>query len=100
MIRGIWQIVMNSIREGFRQGSRGVAQDDKLINRDWGFDLAEVQPRIDVWHGDADASAPIHAGKYLHDTPPNTRATFLPGEGHFLLLSYWEEVLSALVEGE
>ena len=94
------EIVVSSIREGFRQGARGVAQDDTLINRDWGFDLPEVQPRIDVWHGDADASVPIHAGKYLHDTLPNTRATFLAGEGHFLLLSHWEEVLSALVDGD
>jgi len=94
------EIVMSSIQEGFRQGSRGVAQDDTLTNRDWGFDLGEVQPRIDIWHGDADVTVPIHAGKHLHNTLPNTRATFFPGEGHFLLLSRWEQVLSGLVDGE
>lgn len=93
------EIVVSSIREGFRQGSRGVAQDDTLINRDWGFDLRRVQPRIDIWHGDADVNVPIHAAEYLRDTLPNVRATFLPGQGHFLLLSHWEEVLSALVDG-
>ena len=93
------EIVVSSIREGFRQGSRGVAQDDTLTNRDWGFDLKRVQPRIDLWHGDADVNVPIHAAEYLRDTLPNTRAMFLPGQGHFLLLSHWEDVLTALVDG-
>jgi len=93
------EIVVGSIREGFRQGSRGVAQDDMLTNQNWGFDLRQVRPRIDIWHGDADVNVPVHAGEYLHDTLQNTRATFLPGQGHFLLLSHWEDVLTALVNG-
>jgi len=93
------EIIVGSIREGFRQGSRGVAQDDTLTNRDWGFDLKRVQPRIDLWHGDADVNVPIHAAEYLRDTLSNARATFLPGQGHFLLLGHWEEVLAALVDG-
>lgn len=94
------EIVVSSIREGFRQDSRGVAQDDILINQDWGFDLRRVEPRIDIWHGDADVNVPIHAGEYLRDTLPNTRTIFLSGEGHFFLFRRWEEVLSALVDGE
>lgn len=88
---------VNAVREGFRFGSRGVAQDDTLINRDWGFDLACVMPRIDIWHGEKDVNVPIGAAKYLRDTLPHTHATFLPGEGHFFILKYWEEILSALV---
>jgi pimeloyl-ACP methyl ester carboxylesterase len=88
---------VTSVREGFRPGSQGVAQDDILINQDWGFDLEGVRPRIDIWHGESDVNVPISAGKYLHDVLPNSRATFLPGEGHFSLLRRWEEILSALV---
>lgn len=91
------EILASSIREGFRCGSQGIAQDDILVNQDWGFSLEHVQPRIDIWHGDADVNVPIHAGKYLHDTLPNRRATFLPGEGHFFVLERWREVLSALI---
>ncbi len=60
---------------------------------------SSVRPRIDVWHGEADVNVPIHAAKYLCDLLPHTRATFLPGEGHFFLFNRWEQVLSALVSG-
>lgn len=88
---------ISAVREGFRFGSRGVAQDDTLINRDWGFDLACIKPRIDIWHGEADVNVPIGAAKYLCEMLPHTHATFLPDEGHFFLLKYWEKILSALV---
>jgi pimeloyl-ACP methyl ester carboxylesterase len=93
------QIFVNAVREGFRQGWRGVAQDDILINRDWGFYLAMIKPRIDIWHGEADVNVPIGAAKYLSDRLPNVRATYLPGEGHFFLPKYWEKILLALVDG-
>ena len=91
------EILVSSIREGLVRDSRGVAQDDVLVNQEWGFDLKRVKPRIDIWHGEADVNVPLHAGKYLYEILPNTRAFFLPGAGHFFLLGCWEEVLSTLV---
>jgi pimeloyl-ACP methyl ester carboxylesterase len=91
------EILVDSIREGLVRDARGVAQDDILVNQEWGFDLSRVKPRIDIWHGEADVNVPYHAGEYLREVLPNTRATFLPGAGHFFLLGCWEEVLSALV---
>lgn len=91
------ELFVRAVREGFRSGSKGVAQDDILINREWGFDLAEIKQRIDIWHGEADVNVPIGAARYLRDKLPHARATFLPGEGHFFLLKYWEKILSELV---
>jgi pimeloyl-ACP methyl ester carboxylesterase len=90
------EIFISAIREGLRPGSRGVAFDDILINQDWGFDLASITPRIDIWHGEADVNVPIHAGIYLRDHIPHNHATFLAGEGHFFIMKYWERVLSTL----
>jgi pimeloyl-ACP methyl ester carboxylesterase len=89
--------IARSVREGFRIGWQGVAQDDIVVNQDWGFDVADIKPHIDIWHGEADVNVPCHAGEYLHRTIPSSRATFLPNEGHFLLVKHWEEVLAALV---
>jgi pimeloyl-ACP methyl ester carboxylesterase len=88
----------SAIREGFRSGSRGVAQDDTLVNRDWGFDLKGVTPRIDIWHGEADVNVPIGSSMYLRDMLPHQRTVFLPGEGHFFILKYWDRILAALVQ--
>ncbi len=56
------EIFVASIREGFCQGYEAVAQDDILVNGEWGFDPAQIEPRIDIWHGEADVNVPIHAG--------------------------------------
>ncbi len=90
-------IFVNAVREGFRPGSRGVAYDDILVNQEWGFDLTSILPRIYIWHGDADVNVPVHAGKYLQNSLPNCRARFVSGEGHFLILKHWEEILTTLV---
>ena len=91
------EVFVTSVSEGFRPGSRGTAWDDSVINREWGFDLATVQPRIDIWHGTADVNVPVHAATYLHNSLPHTRLTLLPDAGHFALLSHWRDVLLALV---
>ena len=90
------EALVSSIREGLRLGSRGVAQDDILINQDWGFDLSGVRPRIDIWHGDADVNVPVHAARYMGDILENVRMTLLPGAGHFLIMDRWQEILLAL----
>lgn len=92
------EIFVSSIREGLRPGWQGVAMDDILINREWGFDPAGVKPRIDIWHGEADVNVPVHAARYLGERLPHNRVTLLPGEGHFFLLRCWGQILSALVE--
>ena len=91
-------ILVSSIHEGFRQGFLGVAEDDILLNREWGFELESVKARIDIWHGERDVNVPIHAGEYLRDRLPNVRVNFLPDAGHFFLSGRWEEIFSALVD--
>lgn len=91
------EVFVQSIREGYRTGWRGVAQDDVIINRDWRFDLASIRVPVDIWQGEADANVPLGAGQYLAARLPHTRGFFLPGEGHFFVLRRWGEVLAALL---
>lgn len=88
---------ISTVREGFRFGSSGVAQDDILINQDWDFNLTEIKPHIDIWHGEKDVNVPMNAAQYLCNMLPHARLIFLPSEGHFIQLKYWGGILSALV---
>jgi pimeloyl-ACP methyl ester carboxylesterase len=92
------EIFVSAVREGFHSGWQGVAQDDILINRDWGFDLTMIKPRVDIWHGTEDVNVPIGAAKHLQERLPHARPNYLSGEGHFFLLKYWGKILSNLVE--
>jgi pimeloyl-ACP methyl ester carboxylesterase len=91
------------VREGYKQGWQGVALDDIIIIQDWGFDIADINCRIDIWHGEQDRNVPISSSEYMQERIPNSRATFLPGEEHLFLLSHWATVVQTLVtdlEGE
>jgi pimeloyl-ACP methyl ester carboxylesterase len=85
------------ICEGYRQGWRGPAQDDVIINRPWGFRLEAIKPRIDVWQGEIDENVPLNQGLYQHERIPNSRFMLLEGQGHAYLLVHWRALLSALV---
>ena len=91
-------MILSALREGYRQGARGPAQDDVVTRQAWGFDLGKIGVRIDIWQGGQDLNVPRHAGEYLRATLPATRSFFLPKAGHFSLLSHWNEMLTRLME--
>jgi pimeloyl-ACP methyl ester carboxylesterase len=87
----------DNIVEALRRGSRGVACELLLYTRPWGFLLNDIATRVDLWHGEQDASVPPTMGRYQASTIPNCRAMFYPGEGHFsLVINHMEEILSSL----
>ncbi len=89
--------LVENIREGYKQGWDGPAQDDIIINSSWGFRLEDIQTRFDVWQGEVDKNVPVNHGEYQHELLPNSRLRILPGQAHLYLLTHWREVLEALV---
>jgi pimeloyl-ACP methyl ester carboxylesterase len=95
---GYQEHLVADIQEGYRQGWRGPAQDDIIINTPWGFKIEDIRVRIDIWQGGLDKNVPVNQGRYLHELIPNSRLTVLPNQAHVYLLSHWREILGALVE--
>jgi pimeloyl-ACP methyl ester carboxylesterase len=94
------RVVAQSLQEGYRQGWQGIAHDDSLVNRDWGFDPADIAVHVEIWHGTEDVNVPFHAAEYLHRVIPDSRLTPVDGAGHFFLIGRWREVLTGLVGSE
>jgi pimeloyl-ACP methyl ester carboxylesterase len=90
------EAVKQAFAEAFRSGSRGVAWEFVLLARPWGFRLEEIAVPVHLWHGEDDWSAPIAMGRYLASAIPDCQATFLPGEGHFMIAGRMEQILDAL----
>jgi pimeloyl-ACP methyl ester carboxylesterase len=95
---GVAEMILRALREGYRQGTRGPAQDDVITRQGWRFDLREIRVRVDIWQGGQDLNVPRHAGEYLRATLPTTRYFFQPEEGHFSLLQHWNEIMKNLLE--
>jgi pimeloyl-ACP methyl ester carboxylesterase len=88
----------DSIQEGLKQSPDGLVYDAALINQSWGFDLEAIKMPVHLWHGEADRNAPVAMGRYLAETIPNSRAKFIPGEGHLsVFVCYLPEILEGLM---
>ncbi len=93
-------MMLETTRELFRQGSRGLYDDMLVLARPWKFRLESILKEVYMWHGEADTLLAPAFARYLAQTIPNCRATFYPGEGHFLLLTHWQDLLLALTKPE
>jgi pimeloyl-ACP methyl ester carboxylesterase len=91
-------IVVASIVEALRQGSRGVAREVTLLGEPWGFALEDITMPIQLWHGEADAVVPIRVGRAAARRLPHVNAVFVPGEAHkSLLINRGSEILETLL---
>lgn len=91
------KMLVRSIQEGYKQGWEGPAQDDIVINSDWGFRIEDIGVRIDIWQGGADKNVPQNQGMYQHEKIPNSTFTELSDQAHLYLLDNWRNILEKLV---
>ncbi len=93
----IWALFVADVVEAYRQGARGASWEAILYSRPWGFRLQDIAMEVHLWQGEEDVNVPPSMGRYQAESIPNCRATFLPGEGHLLIVDHMEEMAAALV---
>ena len=83
-------------REGYRQGSKGVAYDGILeFGKPWGFELEEIDFRsIYLWHGEKDKGIPSSMAKSMAQDLVESRLKIYPKEGHLsIIFNQLDEIL-------
>ncbi len=83
-------------REAFKQGIKGPALDLHLYTHDWAFSLEDIQPKVFLWYGEKDKKVSTAMGRYLETKIPKSRLHIYKNEGHMILNSHTEEILSTL----
>lgn len=76
----------------------GIVEEYLAWARPWGFALADVTVRVDVWQGSDDHLVPPEWATRLAADLPHSRLCVVDGAGHFLLHDHAEQVLTALLE--
>jgi pimeloyl-ACP methyl ester carboxylesterase len=89
-------ILVESLSEAYRGGSRGPAWELALYARPWGFRLEDIRAPVHLWHGEQDANHPVTMGRYLARVIPKCQAKFVPGEGHLVFVDRLPEILAAV----
>lgn len=93
----VQQLISLNIREAFRQGAIGAVHDMEMYTQPWGFQLANINKSIHIWHGDEDNVVPLSHSEYMHKHLPNSRLTIVPGEAHFSLpIHHAENILQKM----
>ncbi len=90
-------LVFEPLREGYRQGSAGVAWDLKLMTRPWGFAVEEVEGQVLLWHGVDDLDVPVLLARAVARRLPQCEAHFVADAGHLWILDHIEEVLAGVL---
>jgi pimeloyl-ACP methyl ester carboxylesterase len=90
-------MLMQNYLEATRAGMRGFARESIIVSNAWGFRLEDITIPVYLWHGEEDRNVPLSAARRVAGAIPNCRATFLPGEGHWLILTYWDRILVELI---
>jgi pimeloyl-ACP methyl ester carboxylesterase len=88
------------VKEAFRQGVRGPADDAIILYRDWGFELGEIDVTVHMFHGAQDQFAPFSHAEYLHKQIPQSRLYKYPEEGHLFLVKLFGEVFEQVSQPE
>jgi pimeloyl-ACP methyl ester carboxylesterase len=89
-------VLVESLSEAFRSGSRGPAGEMGLYARPWGFRLEDIRAPVHLWHGEQDVNAPATMGRYMATVIPKCQARFYPGEGHLHFVDRLPEILAAV----
>ena len=92
-------MLVHSMAETFRSGSRGAAHDLRLITADWGVPLDLVTVEVRMWHGDADPEVSSSNARRLAVALPRCQVHLLAGAGHHVDLAHPERLLAAVGEG-
>jgi pimeloyl-ACP methyl ester carboxylesterase len=89
--------VVQSFVEALRQGPDGVVDDYRIPAEAWGFDLAEVRGKVDLWHGDADRVVPLARAEDLATALPHATLHRLAGQGHISIQDHLGAVLDGML---
>ncbi len=77
-------------------GSRGVADDERVMPQPWGFEPAHVHSPVHLWLGEHDRLVPADVWLERPSSFPVCETTVVPGTGHFLIAQHMVEIVGML----
>ncbi|MER5467341.1 alpha/beta hydrolase [Streptomyces sp. NPDC002685] len=93
----IRSMLLRNYREALRTSPYGWIDDALALTGDWGFDPADIQVPVLLWHGAEDAFSPASHSSWLAARISRATAVLEPGAGHFAALRALPRVLGWLL---
>jgi pimeloyl-ACP methyl ester carboxylesterase len=97
------RLLLETYREGLRQGPGAWIDDVVAFRQPWGFTLSDICARALLWHGANDHFTPVEHSYWLHRQIARATARVKlhvqPEIGHFGAVEVLPEILSWIVDG-
>ncbi len=92
----IRDLFLRDARRASRTTSRATVQDFELFASDWGFALSGITVAVHLWQGDLDVNVSPRHAVLQHEAIPGSVLHECPGEGHFLVIDHFIEILTTI----
>ncbi len=80
------------VRESFKNGIKGPADDAIRCYRYWGFNVKDINYPVNIWHGKDDKFADINLAIYKHERNNKSLFKKFKDRGHLHLLTISEDL--------
>jgi pimeloyl-ACP methyl ester carboxylesterase len=91
------QWLADSAHDGLAAGDQGWWDDGVSHLTGWGFDLADIQVPVKIWHGRQDRFIPVQHGQWLAANVPGAAAD-ISDDGHLSLIARIGEIHDWLLQ--
>ncbi|WP_168216168.1 alpha/beta fold hydrolase [Halorussus halobius] len=98
---GVERLVAADFREAFATDASGTVTDFGLLSTPWSVAVESVSHPVRVWHGEADANAPVEGAHELAGALDRAELTTFDDHGHLgTLLAARDELVAAVGRGD
>jgi pimeloyl-ACP methyl ester carboxylesterase len=94
---GIRALLAQNFAEALRESAAGWIDDALAFRMPWGFDPADIQAPVLLWHGAEDVFSPVAHTQWLAEKIRRAEVVIQPGTAHFGALEVVPDVLSWLI---
>lgn len=93
-------IAMNrTLKEAFSSGYQGALEDAHIYKKPWGFQLAEIDKQVVLWHGGQDENVKITTAMYMAEQLPYCLVELKSEEGHLSLIHNYADEIFLQISG-
>ncbi|MFE0424056.1 alpha/beta fold hydrolase [Streptomyces sp. NPDC058953] len=95
---GVRTMLLRNYQEALRTSAWGWIDDAMAFCGPWGFDPADIDGPVMLWHGEKDVFSPVGHSRWLAERIPGATAVLEPTAAHFDALHALPRVLNWLIE--
>lgn len=85
------------VKEAFRQGIRGPAEELRVYTDDWGFKVKDIKAKVYLWYGAKDKCVSMNMAKYYKSQIPKSKLFIDQNGGHLARYNFEEKILMTLI---